>query len=178
MSFGISNFFIPQQRNASVMSIKLEPRSIQPDAAEWIIFLNMNFIYMSESWPNRMENKTKEAFVAEYDQTLRNRYLEGFRGFFLYYCQKQVIGLSNAYITEENKVKALNIAEFYVEPSHRRKGIASQMKDHIVLWGKEQYATKVKIEVDKDLALANCFWSKFNFTLNSAGSRNVYFTDI
>ncbi|MGL5262994.1 MAG: GNAT family N-acetyltransferase [Candidatus Rhabdochlamydia sp.] len=174
MTSRIGNFFNP----LSNMPIVLKSRSIQPDIAEWDLFLDMNFKYMSESWPNQMKDKTEEAFKTEYEQTLRYRYSQGGRGLFLYYSQEQAIGFSNVYITKENKIKILNIAEFYVEPSYRKKGLASQMKDHLITWGCKQFATKLKIEVDKNLETANCFWSKFHFKLDDIGSRNVYSTDI
>ncbi len=171
MTSGIGTFH-PLQRSASAMSVVLNPLSVQLDTPEWTLFLDMNFKYMSENWPNRIKDKVG------YEKTLRDRYLQGGRGLFLYYNQKQAMGLSNVYITKENQIKTLNIAEFYVEPSYRKKGLASKMKDHLIQWGQEQSATELKIEVDKDLETANAFWSKFGFKLDDSGSRNVYSTNI
>jgi len=155
--------------------IKLEFRAIQPDSFEWSQFIDMTYQYLLESWPDRVSGQTESAFKAKYEQTLRHRFAQGGRGLFLYFDGKNAVGFSNAYISEEDHEKTLNIAEFYVAPGYRRQGFATQMKDQLIKWGRLHFATKLKIEVNKDLEPSNRFWSSFGFNLDSSSSKNIYY---
>lgn len=166
------------QRPLISMLIKLNSEFIQPGCSKWPIFLDMSYTYMSESWPDKVKDKSEELFKREYDELLRRRFDQGGRGLFLYFEKTKPIGLSNVYISEENLEKVLNIAEFYVSPPYRRRGFAKQMKDHLVSWGKEHSATQLKIEVDKNLEKSNLFWSSFGYALDDSGSRNIYYEQI
>ena len=115
-------------------------------------------------------------FIREYNQILKKRLQEGGRGFFI--CEKgeenKIIGIANAYIQDNT----LNIAEFYITPEERRKGIGSRFLDYIKAWGIQQNATQLVIAVDKNLELANRYWSSFNFALDASDTRNMYTTKL
>ena len=150
----------------------LLPKVIDPKCKEWPLFLEMNYIYMQESWPGKWEHIDQSTFINTYSLKLLKRIEEGGRGLFIYYKDKDPVGFSNVYLS--NKQTILNIAEFYIVSKWRRNKFGNEMLNHVISWGKEQGAEEVKIEVDKDLELANCFWSSFGYRLDPSGSRNVY----
>jgi GNAT superfamily N-acetyltransferase len=149
-------------------------RSIQPDSPDWPQFLDMTFQYLSETWPDQA--KRTDHFRPQYESLLRQRFAQGGRGLFLYFQGGQAIGLANVYISEEDRDKVLNIAEFYVASGYRRQGIATRMIEQLIEWSRQQLAMKLKIEVDKNLEPANRFWSSFGFKLDRSGLRNIYET--
>ena len=160
------------------MEVQMKPKRIVPSSPEWPLFLDMSYTYMLENWPVKIQEKSKEVFSSDYTSNIRKRIEQGPRGLFLYYKFEKPVALSNAYISLEDNEKVLNVAEFYVIPSNRKQGLGSQMLNHLIDWGKEESATKLKIEVDKDLEGANHFWEKFGYQLDDSGSRNLYFTQI
>jgi len=109
---------------------------------------------MLENWPLKVSSQEK--FFIEYETKLRNPFNKGKRGLFLYSVEGQTAGLANAFITENNTT-CINIAEFYVAPTFRGKGIESEMTHHLIEWGKEEGASRIRIEVDKELESANRF---------------------
>ena len=158
--------------------MNFESRFVYPNSPLWRLFLDMTYQYLTEGWPDRVKGMSENTFKAEYEQLLNQRFEQGGRGLFIYYKDDKAIGFSNAYISEEHLKKVLNIVEFYVSPLYRKQGFATQMKDHLIQWGREQSASKLKIVTDKNQELSNRFWSSFGFDLDRSGSRNVYSTRI
>lgn len=142
---------------------------VVPGSILWPSYLQMTFVYMQESWPDRVSQGTK-AFYREYGDILRERSADSGRALFIYNLDKQPVGLANVYL-QDNK---LNIAEFYLVQTYRGRGIGRKMLEHIVGWGEMQGADIISIEVDKDLQVANAFWNKFDFALDTSGTRNIY----
>ena len=160
----------------STISAALLPKVIHPESKEWNFFLEMNYSYMQESWPKQWKHIDQLTFIKTYSLKLIKRIKEGDRGLFLYYSHDNPVGFSNVYLTRKKTI--LNIAEFYIKPEWRRKKFGNEMLNHVIAWGKEQGAEEIRIEVDKDLQKANCFWSSFGCDLDSSGSRNVYLSRI
>ncbi|MGM0440611.1 MAG: GNAT family N-acetyltransferase [Chlamydiota bacterium] len=72
--------------------------------------------------------------------------------------------------------KTINIAEFGIKPSFRRKGYGILMVNMIEQWAIDRGFDSLNIEVDKELIRANSFWGTFNdLELNSSGNRNFYY---
>jgi GNAT superfamily N-acetyltransferase len=161
--------------------IKLFPKLITFESADWEAFLEMNYTYIKESWGNKLKDEDLSSFKKNYGFKLQERLKEGGRGLFFYYPQKEMdmpIGFSNAFLSQDVLDKVLNIAEFYVVPQWRGQGVATSMLSHLIEWGKEQQAVRLRIEVDKDKRNANQFWAKFGYHLDSSGDRNVYSTTL
>ncbi len=157
------------------MAPKLIPQPITQHSHRWMPFLAISYACMQESWPQKYENTDKEGFIRSYGDKLIQRMREGVRGLFLYYRKENVpLGFSNVYLSGEKK-EVLNIAEFYVVPNMRRKGLGKEILGHVTSWGKKQGVQQLSIEVNKELENANRFWSSFSFQRDSSRLRNLYF---
>lgn len=70
----------------------------------------------------------------------------------------------------------LNIAEFYIDPTYKKKGLGCDFLEKIVEWGKSKGARNLSVDVDTDLPVANGFWDslglkkKLNDRFNYSGS--------
>lgn len=157
----------------STMAPRLTPKFITQHSQDWQLFLEMNYTYMQENWPQKYSNVTQNTFISDYSKNLIQRIEEGNRALFLYFQAIDPIGFSNVYLSGEKK-EVLNIAEFYVVPKKRKQKFGHEMLGHLIEWGKEKGAQELRIEVDKDLVNANLFWSTFGFVLDSSGLRNLY----
>jgi len=133
------------------MSMQLSQKRIFQNSQEWNLFLEISYEYISECFSNRTLNKTKNEFIIDYSRQLSNRLMsiKEPRGLFLYYNSDQVVGLSNVFVSTNNiDTKSLYIAEFYVTPKNRDKGVGSQMIRHVIGWGKEKDSTKLGTRVE------------------------------
>ena len=160
-----------------VMIQKLSTEQVFPGGRSWKNFLNMTYIYFNENGPKKVTGQSLENFYSSYWDILLERYNTSVRGLFLYYIGSDGVGLSNSYL-DGNAIKRLNIAEFYVVPDFRKKGIGTEILCQIINWGKIEEATIICVEVDKSLLDANKFWSTFNFKLTKLRNRNLYTQDI
>ncbi len=149
-------------------------KEVQKEDKDWDIFLDISVDYITKNWPRVLKGKTNKDFKKDYEKELVERIKEGDRALFLIQYDSSSIGIANVYLRDN----ILNIAEFFIYEDRRKKGFGSEAFNLLIKWGKSKKATSLRVEVDKDLTLANLFWGSFNLELDSSGVRNIYFTDI
>jgi len=103
------------------LPVIFKQKQIDATSAEWPLFLDLTYTYIQENWPHATEGISKEGFLSSYADKLKKRLQEGPRSLFIYYSNETPVGLSNVYITSNDRIKILNIAELYVAPSFRSK---------------------------------------------------------
>ena len=158
--------------------INLKIQQVLPDhTKQWQTFLNLTFEYIKESWPSEIKNDP-DKFKKEYEVSLKKRIADGGRGLFLFLFKDTVVGLGNVYLEKAPKGLTLNIAEFYIKPEARKQKLATKFFDLLKAWGKKNKAEFVYVEVDKDLKLANAFWSRQNLELTDKCDRNLYWVEL
>jgi len=135
----------------------------------------MSCDYILHLWPKRLTDQTRKAFQTDYEQRLKKKSLEKTRGLFLFELEGNIVDLGNVYIDDKQR---LNIAEFYIIPEQRKKGLGSHFFNLLKAWGKSKNATSIRAEVDKHLENANAFWKSQGLTLTSSEKRNVYTGDL
>ncbi|NGX30290.1 MAG: hypothetical protein K940chlam4_01136 [Candidatus Anoxychlamydiales bacterium] len=143
-------------------------------STDWEIFLDISVEYITKNWPRVLKGKTNKDFKKDYEKELVERIKEGDRALFLIQDDSSSIGIANVYL----KDNILNIAEFFIYDDSRRKGFGSKAVALLIKWEKSKKATSLRVEVDKDLTLANLFWSSLGLKLDTSKKRNIYFSEI
>jgi predicted acetyltransferase len=160
----------------NIPSKTLSLQIVHPDSSLWPEFIDLSVEYITANWPTVLNNTTSEDFRKSYETKQKQHLQEGVRGLFIAFADNNNVGLANVYLSGENGQIHINIAEFYIKESERKKGFGQQMKQLIENWGKRCNAQKMLIDVDKDHLLANAFWSSFpDLELDSSSERNLYF---
>ncbi len=160
---------------------------VDPDkSVDWEDFLSLSVDYISEGWPEVFTNKSKDEFRKEYDQELRERITHGNRYLYLLKNGPTNIGLSNLYTDKiywppynKEVSNVLNIAEFYIIPSHRRSYYGSFMVNEIKKIGSSLKCPIVVAEVDDDKLVAHKFWQRhLPYSVKNYNNRSAYWEEI
>jgi GNAT superfamily N-acetyltransferase len=142
--------------------------AVDPTGPLWDEYVERMLGYLDESWP------TLGLSRSSLDSDLRVRWNEGGRGLFFLGHRGARPGIANVYITD----RSLHIAEFSIASSARRAGLGRILLDWLIDWGRRQGCERLVVEVDRDLAGANAFWSRQRLTLDASGERHLFFAPI
>jgi GNAT superfamily N-acetyltransferase len=159
-----------------------ELRAVSQGGPEWDTFLSWSVDYILTYWPTADEGKGREAFSAEYAEYLKSRVAEGGRGLFLLSAHGKDVGIANVYLDERmlpgnpRAEKSLHISEYSILPEFRKLGHGTRFLEPLKAWGLGCGAIGLVVEVDKGLEPANSFWSSLGLSLDTTGTRNVYYS--
>ncbi len=142
-------------------------RLIKPHGKLWSLFLSQSGKYLKENWPTEFKDFSEEQIMQYYTQECIKRKAEGNRHFYFFEVKKVYVGFVNMFVSEKifekTVYKTLNIAEFCINPNYRRKHLGTLALETILKWAKRQQINLIWAEVDKDLEVANTFWTKQKF---------------
>lgn len=148
--------------------------TVVPRDTLWDVYLDIYVHYLLENFPDDFRNTTATELVYDVADMLSKRYEEGGRGLFLLYASQQVMGMSNAWLGDEDAI-VLNVAEFYIRPSHQQQGRGRFLYQYVLHWGKQHGAEIVRLETDSFNKTAHCFWNAMGLHIQSADSARTYY---
>lgn len=126
-------------------------------------FLSLTEEYFRENWPHTLEGHGD--WRAHYSEWLKTRAKEGGRHLWIVRLDGKTAGLANFYSTGPDKQRVGHVAEFYVRPDLRRRGMGRELfalvRDQLLRDG----CQFIKSEVQPDQPGRMTFWENLGFTV-------------